>query len=330
MFPNPMVGAVVLDDRGNILGEAFHPCCGEPHAEIAALGLARGKPGASTLVVTLEPCAHQGRTPPCVETIAGSGVKRVVAAMIDPDPRVSGKGAAYLREHGVQVEVGLYEERARELNRVWIHCRRTGRSFLHLKMAASLDGRAAATDGSSRWITGAAARARVHEMRAASHAVMIGSGTALSDDPSLGTGDGGGPGPLRIVITRTPLPGDLKLYTGGGPTVTAVPEGLSWRPPGDKIVFSDLGDLLEQTLSMDLGLVFCEGGPRLATALINQGLVDRVSVFTAPILLGSRGVPVFHDLWVTGIGDALTIEDPVVEILESDTLMEGKLVHRTD
>lgn len=329
VFPNPMVGAVVLDEHGDILGEAHHECCGGPHAEVGAMLIAGERARGATLVVTLEPCAHQGRTPPCVEAIVSSGVKRVVAAMVDPDPRVSGRGIAHLREHGVQVVVGLLEPEARDLNRVWTHCLKNSRSYLHLKMAVSLDGRAAATDGSSRWISGPHARERVREMRRSSHGVMVGGGTALRDDPSLTTG-GPGPEPVRIVVTGNPLPPELAIYSDGGRTITAVPEGVEWQPPGETIVFTDLEDLLRRTLSLGLGLVLCEGGPRLATAFVNQGLVDLLSIFTAPKLLGGSGVPLFHDLWVADVGSALVLEDVNVENLSGDTLVEGRLVYRAD
>ncbi|MFO7625856.1 MAG: bifunctional diaminohydroxyphosphoribosylaminopyrimidine deaminase/5-amino-6-(5-phosphoribosylamino)uracil reductase RibD [Candidatus Fermentibacteraceae bacterium] len=329
VFPNPMVGAVILDPQGNTLSEAHHQCCGGPHAEASAIGKAFGALEGSTLVVTLEPCVHHGRTPPCAEAIVASRIKRVVAAMEDPDPRVSGRGAAYLREHGVEVEIGLLEDEARDLNRVWIHCLHSHRSFLHLKMAVSLDGRAAASDGSSRWITGAAARERVREMRGAAHGVMVGAGTALRDNPSLTTGLRG-PLPVRIIVAATPLPPELTVYSDGGRTITAVQDGCPWDPPGEAVRFNSLENLLSSTLSMGIGLVLCEGGPRLATALVNEGLVDRLSVFTAPKLLGGNGLPVFHELWVTDIGSALTLEDARVEALDGDVLVEGRLVYRAD
>jgi diaminohydroxyphosphoribosylaminopyrimidine deaminase/5-amino-6-(5-phosphoribosylamino)uracil reductase len=329
VFPNPMVGAVILDGEGGVIGEARHECCGAPHAEIMAMeGARKGLEGA-TLVVTLEPCAHQGRTPPCVDRIVSSGIRRVVAAMTDPDPRVSGRGFEYLRNRGIEVVTGVREREALDLNRVWIHCLKTRRSFLHLKMAVSLDGRAAASDGSSRWITGPESRKRVREMREKCHAVMVGSGTVLLDNPSL-VHDGPGPRPVRIVVSGSPLPGELNVYSDGGRTITAVPRGADWIPRGEFLVFDDLGDLLAGTLSLGLGLVLCEGGPRLATALVNEALVDRISVFTAPKLLGGGGVPVFHDLWITGVGSALSVEDVVSERLGGDTLVEGRLVYRSD
>ncbi len=329
VFPNPMVGAVVLNGEGAVIGEACHECCGAPHAEVMAMDRAGKVPAGATLVVTLEPCVHQGRTPPCVDRIVSSGIRRVVAAMADPDPRVSGRGFDYLRDRGIEVVAGVREKEALELNRVWIHCLKRRRSFLHLKMAVSLDGRAAAPDGGGRWITGPESRKRVREMRGQSHAVMVGSGTALMDDPSLAH-DGPGFRPARIVVAGSPLPARLKLYSDGERTVTAVPAGSRWNPPGETVVFSGLADLLARTLSMGLGLVLCEGGPRLATALINEALVDRISVFTAPKLLGGGGVPVFHDLRTVGMDSALSLEDMVFERLGVDTLVEGRLVYRPD
>ena len=227
--PNPMVGAVVLGNGEGgslIVGRGWHGCCGGPHAEAVALDEAGERARGATLVVTLEPCCHTGRTDPCVERIISSGISRVVAAMVDPDPRVDGRGFEALRAGGVEVEVGLMAEEATLLNRVYLHYKRTGRSFLHLKLAATLDGRIAARDGSSRWITSGPARARAGSMRAEAGAVLVGAGTVLSDDPSLLPPDPQSPTYCRLVAAgRRPLPAGAKIFDSGARTVVAHPEG---------------------------------------------------------------------------------------------------------
>lgn len=333
VFPNPMVGAVVLDG-GEPVGEGYHACCGEAHAETVALERAGGSARGSTVVISLEPCCHTGRTGPCCEALARAGVGRVVCAMEDPDPRVSGRGIAWLREHGIEVETGLMEAEARELNRAYIHHRTTGRSLVTIKMAMSSDGMAAAADGSSRWITGPESRARVHEARSACDAVMVGAGTARRDDPSMA--------PARKVIVvsaRGMLDPRLKLFRSGVALVVAIPEGLGsardglekagaevWEVPsaGEGLA---LEEFLRLTADRGLGDIVCEGGPTLAGELVSSGLAERFVFYYAPVLLGAEGLPAFRGLDVGSISRALELEVSASGVTGRDRFVEGRFVH---
>ncbi len=334
VFPNPMVGAVVLAG-GEPVGEGFHACCGEAHAETVALDMAGSSARGSTVVVSLEPCCHEGRTGPCCEAIARAGVRRVVCPMEDPDPRVSGRGIAWLREHGIEVETGLMEAEARELNRAYIHHRTTGRSLVTIKMAMSSDGMAAAADGSSRWITGPESRARVHEARSACDAVLLGAGTVRRDNPSLAR--------ARTVIVASAsglLDAGLALFHRGAPVVVAVPEGLGavresleaagaevWEVP-PAAGGADLEELLRLTACRGLGDIVCEGGPALAGELVSSGLADRFVFYYAPVLLGAEGLPAFRGLGVSEVSMALELEISSSGTTGRDRFVEGRFVHR--
>jgi diaminohydroxyphosphoribosylaminopyrimidine deaminase/5-amino-6-(5-phosphoribosylamino)uracil reductase len=333
VFPNPLVGAVILSPEGETVSEGFHEFYGGVHAERNALEKAGDVTGC-TMVVTLEPCSHHGKTPPCTDAITGSGVTRVVIAMEDPNPLVAGKGIELLRNIGIEVEVGLFEQEARKLNEVYLHYIVTGRSFVHLKMAGTLDGRSAAADGSSRWITGPESRKRVHEYRRDSHAVLIGGGTAVADDPELTVRDvqcSDESQPARIVFTGRSLPENLKLFSLPGRTVVAtdIPESL----PGTVEVWEGIQtpeQLLVKTAEHGLGLILCEGGGHLAALLLQEHLVDRLSIFTAPALLGSTGIPLLGDLGIDGIEHILRMEDVTVTMTGNDILTEGRVVYRAD
>ncbi len=338
-FPNPMVGAVVVRD-GKAVGRGWHGCCGGPHAEAVALDEAGELARGATLVVTLEPCCHHGRTGPCVERIISAGIARVVAAMSDPDARVDGRGFEALRAVGIEVLVGASAAEAAELNRAYLHYKRTGRSFLRLKLAASLDGRIAARDGSSRWITSGPARERAGAMRAEADAVMVGAGTVLADNPSLLPPSPPGPGFRRIVVSgRRPLPADAKVFDGRARTILAVREGaVPGRIPGGAELLLlpegpgglDLAALLEGCAALGIGEILCEGGAALAASLVSAGLADRLSFLTAPVLLGATGVPALGDVGAGSITEAFRVEDPHIELLGCDVLTEGRIVHGSD
>jgi len=333
VFPNPMVGAVILNAGGDVVSSGHHACCGAPHAERDALSKA-GDVRGMTMVVTLEPCCHHGRTPPCAEALAEAGIKRVVAAMVDPDPQVSGRGIEYLRSRGVDVSTGLMEEAARDLNRVYLHHRETGRSFLHLKMAGTLDGMCAAADGSSRWITGPVSRKTVHGFRRDAHAVLIGAGTALADDPSLVVSEvecHPADQPVRIVLTGEDLREGLRMFTLPGRTVVACDRPVKAHPSAEMWTgIASPGELLKRTAEEGLGLVLCEGGPVLAASLVRARLVDRLSIFTSPSLLGGEGRPIFGELGIPGIDGMLRLKDVTVRESGEDMLTEGRIVYRAD
>lgn len=294
--PNPVVGCVLLDSAGDVVGRGWHQRAGGPHAEVLALREAGAAARGGTAVVTLEPCRHTGRTGPCVQALLQAGVARVVYAVADPTPAAAGGGQA-LAAAGVDVEQGLLETEAAEVNAAWLHSVRTGRPLVTWKLAATLDGRSAAADGSSRWITSPQARADVHLLRARSDAVVVGVGTVLADDPALTvrTLPGDGPAgaqdgvkqprrPLRVVLDadgRTPA--DARVRDGQAPTLVLTrAEAGSGR--GGRGV--DLPSALAVLHERGVLSVLLEGGPTLAGAFVDEGLVDRVVAYLAPALLG--------------------------------------------
>lgn len=347
-FPNPMVGAVVLDASGQEAGDGFHRKCGEPHAEAVALAAAGDRARGGTMVVTLEPCCHQGRTGPCTEKMIRAGISRVVVAMEDPDPRVQGGGVGALMNAGIDVETGLLEEKASKLNRVYLHYMRTGRSWVTLKLAVSLDGRVAAADGGSRWISCEESRKAVHRKRASVGAVMTGAGTVRSDDPRLTARDVPVPlseQPARIVVTGSGDLGDAERFLSApGRVIIAMPpgsvsplEGLRgrrdmeiWELPENGRGGVDLRELLARTASRGIGEVLCESGPGLAADLFREGLVDSVMFFTAPILMGDGGVPAIGDIGVQSMDDAMRLRGVRRRRVGTDQLTEGEIVHGSD
>ncbi len=310
--PNPRVGCVLVRD-GEVVGEGWHQRAGGPHAEVHALQEAGEEARGATAYVTLEPCCHHGRTPPCSRALIHAGVSRVVAAMEDPNPQVAGQGLAELAEAGVQVESGLLREQAEALNPGFVRRMRTGRPFVRCKLAMSLDGRTAMESGESKWITGEAARQDVQRLRARSSAIMTGIGTVLADDPSMtvrldeaGGGDGARQ-PLRVVLDphlSTPptarmlsLPGDTLLFTACdepdlqrplvqvGARVVALPDGP------DAV---DLPGALEHLGRQQVNEVLLETGAMLSGAMLRAGLIDELVVYMAPHLMGDGARGLFH------------------------------------
>jgi diaminohydroxyphosphoribosylaminopyrimidine deaminase / 5-amino-6-(5-phosphoribosylamino)uracil reductase len=309
--PNPAVGAVLLDAAGRIAGEGATAPPGGPHAEVVALRQAGDRARGGTAVVTLEPCRHTGRTGPCTRALLDAGVARVVVACAD-DSVDAGGGAAELRAAGVDVESGvLADEVARGPLEAWLTSRRLARPFVTWKYAATLDGRSAAADGTSRWVTGEQARADVHRLRGEVDAVVAGVGTVLADDPLLTTRPDPGHQPLRVVVDsrgRTPL--WARALSGPRPAVVAVrddvdagtyPDQLAL--PGDDDGRVDLLALLHALQEREVVSVLLEGGPTLAGAFVRQGLVDRVVGYLAPALLGD-GPPALQDAGVGTIAQA--------------------------
>jgi diaminohydroxyphosphoribosylaminopyrimidine deaminase / 5-amino-6-(5-phosphoribosylamino)uracil reductase len=308
--PNPPVGAVALDESGAVVGEGATQPPGGPHAEVMALSAAQGR--AHTVVVTLEPCSHTGRTGPCSVALLEAGVRRVVIACPEPTERAAG-GADALRAAGVEVVEGvLRDEVARGALAPWLHLQRTGRPHVTWKYAATLDGRSAAPDGTSRWITGEPARAEVHRLRAASDAVLVGVGTVLADDPALTARPDPGHQPLRVVVDgsgRTPATAQV---LDGAASTLVVTHGASYGedrtlvlpPAPDGRV--DLSALLSALAEREVVSVLLEGGPTLAGAFVAAGLVDRVVGYVAPALLG-EGVPALAGTGAGTITDAVRL-----------------------
>jgi len=298
--PNPAVGAVVVR-RGRIVGEGYHRAAGEPHAEVEALRAAGVKARGADLYVTLEPCDHRGRTGPCTAAILDAGVARVACAMEDPNPRVRGRGARRLREAGVVVREGLMEAEAREINRGFTRWVVAGRPHVTLKLAVSVDGQIAAAGGASRWITGEAARRRVHRMRSEADAILVGGGTARRDDPLLTARVRGGRNPRRVILTTRPgaILGNRLFRAGAGELLVACPAGLPRRESerlralGARVLPLPsrggrirAGDLLDALGAEGITSLLVEGGGRTAGWLAAEGAVDRYVLFVAPLLLG--------------------------------------------
>ena len=295
--PNPLVGAVVLDAAAQLVGEGFHARAGQPHAEVGALAQAGERARGGTLVVTLEPCCHHGRTPPCSEAVIRAGVGRVVVGMQDPNPQVAGGGIAQLREAGIEVVVGVCEAEARALNRAFIHRLQTGRPWGVLKWAMGLDGRTALSNGASQWISGPEARAWVHRLRASCDAVIVGGGTVRADDPLLTSRGQREPEPLRVVISRSlQLPDQAQLWnTTAAPTLVAHGYDAPIRPRFrldargiERVLLQPCspGALLEELAQRGCNRVLWECGPELAAAAIREGCVQEVAAVVAPKLMG--------------------------------------------
>jgi diaminohydroxyphosphoribosylaminopyrimidine deaminase/5-amino-6-(5-phosphoribosylamino)uracil reductase len=301
-----MVGAVLVRD-GRAVGEGFHQAVGRPHAEAVALAAAGGAAAGATCYVTLEPCAHHGRTPPCADALVAAGVARVVAAMADPDRRVAGAGLARLRAAGVEVEVGPGAAAAGEQNAAYLTHRRLGRPRVTLKAAASLDGKVAAPDGTSQWITGPAARADAHRLRAEADAVLVGAGTALADDPRLTARLPGFDGrqPLRVLADAAGRVGTGgHLFDGEAPTLVATTPSApaaaveAWAAAGAEVLLCkeapagiNLEDLARRLGERGVLELLVEGGPRLQASLWAAGLADRLVWYLAPLAIGGDRAP---------------------------------------
>jgi len=308
---NPRVGCVLLSDDGTVVAEGWHRGAGTPHAEVDALSKVDSAQGL-TAVVTLEPCNHTGRTGPCSEALIAAGIARVVYAVTDPGPH-SGGGSERLRAAGVEVIAGVLAAEATDFLHAWLTAARLGRPFVQVKWASSLDGRAAASDGSSQWITGTASRQRVHEQRAAADAIVVGTGTVLADNPSLtARGDGG------ELLTHQPIP----VVIGS----RAVPEDALLRSHPAGLIEAGSGDLagiLRDLFDRGIRRVFVEGGPTLASSFIQAGLVDEYLVYLAPLLLGGERTAV-GDLGIANIRDARTLTITSVESLGPDILVVAR------
>jgi diaminohydroxyphosphoribosylaminopyrimidine deaminase/5-amino-6-(5-phosphoribosylamino)uracil reductase len=307
--PNPRVGCVVLDRNGAFAGEGHHLGAGTAHAEVAALSAAGAAARGGTVVVTLEPCNHTGLTGPCTQGLIAAGVTRAVIAGLDPNPKAAG-GVQVLRAAGIDVEIGLLSAESAALNRRWLFAVAAGRPFVTWKYAATLDGRSAAADGTSQWITGPAARADVQARRAGSDAIMVGTGTVLADDPSLTVRDAAGRldarQPLRVVLGRTPIPPTARVLDDDADTLL-----LPLRDPAEALAVLNARQVRH---------VWLEGGPRLAAAFWQAGLVDEVLGYLAPALLGD-GAPAVGDLGVTTMRDIHRMELIGVHRLGDDLLL---------
>ena len=314
--PNPRVGCVLLGSDGAVLAEGHHDGAGLPHAEAVAIAAARDAGHdltGATAVVSLEPCSHHGRTPPCARALLDAGVRRVVVGACDPNPVAAG-GTAVLRAGGVEVVTGVLAAESTALNRYWTHAVTTARPFVTLKWAATLDGRVAAADGTSRWLTGDVARADVHDRRRTADAVLVGTGTALADDPWLTvrrtTPDGSvelaDHQPLRVVLGERALPADARVLDGAAPTL--------------HVRTRDVTAALAELADHEVRHVWVEGGPTVAAAFLRAGLVDELVTYVAPAVLGA-GPTAVGDVGVTTVADTLRFRLSDVARLGGDVVL---------
>lgn len=335
--PNPMVGAVLVKN-GRIVGEGYHRKAGTAHAEIVALNQAGKKGNGATLYITLEPCCHTGRTGPCVERIIDARIAKVIYAVNDPNPEVNGKGARKLRRSGVKVQSGLMRNECLRLNETFFTFHRTGRPFVIVKSAQSLDGRVATSNGDSKYITGVAALKYAHKLRAEVDAVLVGAGTARVDNPSLTVRRVRGKNPLRIILsTSLNIPRRSRMFgDGNGPVILASTKkaitrsekkfsdrNVSFWPirhSGPKRL--DLCAFLDKAAEFGLQSILVEGGPSLATSFIRQGLADKVIVITAPLMIG-KGVSTFGDFGVSSLTQAIRFRQAGFSALGNDCLFIG-------
>jgi diaminohydroxyphosphoribosylaminopyrimidine deaminase/5-amino-6-(5-phosphoribosylamino)uracil reductase len=340
--PNPHVGAVLVEG-GIVVGEGHHERAGDAHAEIVAIEQAGEKARGATLYVTLEPCNHHGRTPPCTEAIVRAGIARVVAGCRDPNPNVAGGGLEKLASQGVQVTLGPREDEAKRLIAPWAKYVTTGLPYVSLKLALSLDGRIATRTGASRWVTGPEARARVHALRAAHDAVAIGIGTALADDPRLTVRDAPGPSPARIVFDtklRLPISSRLVETAPDVPTWVLCSEDAATEPEealvdrGVEVLRArssaegriDVGAALQLVAGRGIVSIMVEGGAELAGSILAARIADELHAFVAPILLGPRGRPGAVD-WAgpDEVGRAPRIVAPRWELCGEDAYVHGAI-----
>lgn len=311
--PNPRVGCVLIDAEGRNVGEGVHRGAGTAHAEADALAQAGPAARRTTAVVTLEPCNHTGRTGPCSEALIAAGVSRVVYAQADPHAVAAG-GAERLRSAGIDVQGGLLAQESAALNEAWTHAVTTGRPFVTWKVAATLDGRVAAVDGTSRWITGEAARAEVHLWRRRCDAIAVGTGTALADDPELTARDAQGAlvghQPLRVVVGLSDIPARARVLDASAPTL--------------HLRTHDPAEALATLAQREVRHLLLEGGPRLGSAFLAAGLVDEVVWYVAPMLLGA-GSPAVADWGITTLSDGVRLRDVRVDQVGEDARISGRI-----
>jgi diaminohydroxyphosphoribosylaminopyrimidine deaminase/5-amino-6-(5-phosphoribosylamino)uracil reductase len=336
--PNPMVGAAIAHGS-KVIAEGYHSEHGSDHAEIVALHKAGRKAKGATLYVTLEPCCHIGRTGPCTDAIIASGIKRVVYACTDPDPRVNGRGARILKDAGLEVVRGVLQKYAQALNEPHFHFHRTGRPFVTLKLAQSIDGRIATATGDSKWISGPDALTYAHQLRAESDAVVIGMGTLVNDNPSLTVRRVKGNNPYRIVLSSSlsfPRKCQLIDHNDDFRTIVASTDSsiqrfarskrgrslIYWSIKRERNGHLDLSDLLEKSARFGLKSILVEGGAKIATSFLKTGLVDKYIAIISPTVIGA-GTDGINDLGVKALKDAISLRHSYTEQLGQDCLIIG-------
>ena len=335
--PNPMVGAVILDKDGNLISEGFHLKSGTPHAEAMAFNNLKKDASGGTLYVNLEPCCHQGKTPPCVDKIISFGIKKVYISIEDPDKRVSGKGIKLLEDAGIKVHKGLCAKESLELNKSFIHKNTTESSFGVLKWAMSIDGRIGLENGKSKWITNKDSRSLVHSYRACFDAIVIGGNTLRKDNPILTTRGKRNPEPIRVVFTKTlDLPEKANLWdcnlartlvvydasTANKKFLKRIPECVEIEE-----IPSDNPKLISNLLAKKgCNNIFWECGPNLATSAIRGGCIQELMIFIAPkILGGNRSMNPLADLGFTDMNEVFSLKSPEISLISDDLFIKSKI-----
>jgi diaminohydroxyphosphoribosylaminopyrimidine deaminase / 5-amino-6-(5-phosphoribosylamino)uracil reductase len=331
--PNPMVGCVAVRD-GAVLGEGFHAYAGGPHAEVNALSEA-GDLSDATVYLTLEPCAHHGKTPPCVDLLLEKKPQRLVVAMEDPNPLVSGRSIRMLREQGIEVDVGLLEDRARQLNEVFVKYITTGLPFVIAKCGMSLDGKIATRTGDSKWVTGEAARLRVHELRNEVDAILVGSRTVMLDDPSLTTRlpEALGSDPVRVILdAQEYLDKGRKIFEmeSDAPTWIAATEERDYPGADDVIRVPqgpggvDMAALMKELGKREIASVLIEGGGTTHASAFEAGVVDKVMFFVAPKIIGGReAISAVEGIGADRMSEAVKLENMEAEAVGEDLLIQA-------
>lgn len=339
-WPNPMVGAVVVN-HGRIAGIGAHLKAGEPHAEVHALSMAGDEAKGGTLYVTLEPCSHYGRTPPCADRVIESGVRRVVVAMPDPNPLVAGRGVERIRQAGIAVDVGVLEEESRQMNEVWLTSMLQKRPFVWAKAAMTLDGKIAASSGDSKWITGEAARRQVHRLRDAADAILVGVGTVIADNPLLTTRlPEGGRNPVRVVLdSHLRIPESAQVLGPEAPTIVVcgphadTEKRVRLEKRGIDMVEVALADgkldlkqVLVELHKREVTLLLVEGGSEVHGSFLAAQLIDKVTMFIAPKLIGGTGPTPVAGNGLPRMSDAIELQNTNVEMFGNDLAITGKPV----
>ena len=340
--PNPMVGAVVVKND-KIVGKGYHHACGEPHAEVNAINDAGDQAKGATIYVSLEPCNHTGKTPPCTHAILEAGITQVVMAMSDPNPNVAGKGGQFLKDKGVAVISGICEKEAKQLNQAFCKYIQTGKPFVTMKYAATMDGRIATQSGNARWISNEKSRHYVHQMRHANDAILVGIGTVKNDNPSLTTRlpEKNGKDPVRIIVdTHLHISPDAKVLTQDSKTETIIAcsedasnnRGHIYQQKQVKVLpialknkHVDLDRLMTTLGQMNITSVLIEGGSRIHSSAIQAGIVDQVCCFIAPKILGGDGYPVCQGDAPLEMKNAVSVKNVRIERFDDDIMIQGLL-----
>ncbi|MDD3419068.1 MAG: bifunctional diaminohydroxyphosphoribosylaminopyrimidine deaminase/5-amino-6-(5-phosphoribosylamino)uracil reductase RibD [Candidatus Gastranaerophilales bacterium] len=328
--PNPMVGAIVLDKDGNIVGEGYHPKYGEAHAEVFALNQAGEKAKGGTIIVNLEPCSYHGKTPPCADLIIEKGIKKLIVGMIDPNPIVSGNGIKKCQESGIEVEIGILEDKCKELNEVFIKNQTQKKPFITLKIATTLDGKIATKTGSSKWITSPSSREIVQNLRNQHDAILTGSGTVIADDPSMTCTLPNGKNPIKIVLdTNAKTNPNSKIYQEGR-VILATSKNTAKYPPNVEILVCplnknskiDIDFLLNELFKRKICSILVEAGAKINSAMLKGKHIDKIYHFMGPkILADNESIPCFEGFDVTSINDCVEITIKDIQKVDVDVII---------